>query len=431
MRILYSLAWYLALPLVCLRLWWRGRREPGYREHWGERFGRFAHFQQNKLPGAARLIWLHAVSVGETRAAQPLLVGLLQQYPGARILLTLMTPTGRATGKTLFADYGERIFQSYLPYDTLWLMRRFIRHFRPDLCILLETEVWPNLLAACAREHVPCALVNARLSERSLKKGLRLGRLMRDAVQCIDLVMAQTRADAERIATLGVRKVVVTGSIKFDVAVPQAQLTLGQALRAAIGKRPVLLCASTREGEEALLLPELSAMLQAEGGPLLLLVPRHPQRFDEVAKLVQQQGLRCQRRSTLDLDATARIAPSIQVLLGDSMGEMFAYYASCDVALIGGSLLPLGGQNLIEACVLAKPVLFGPHMFNFAEISSGALQAGAALALNDAADAAYQMQRLLDDPELAEQLGTAGRDFAMQHQGATRATLVFLATLLP
>lgn len=431
MRILYTLAWYLALPLVCLRLWWRGRREPGYREHWGERFARFANFNRVSQSGGGPLIWLHAVSVGETRAAQPLLDGLLQQYPGARILLTHMTPTGRATGKSLFAGYGDQLVQSYLPYDTLWFMRRFIRHYRPAMCILLETEVWPNLLAACAREQVPCALVNARLSERSLKKGLRLGRMMRDAVQCLDLVTAQTSADAERITRLGVRKVVVTGSIKFDVAVPQAQLALGQALRDAIGNRPVLLCASTREGEEALLLPELSSMLQVEGGPLLLLVPRHPQRFDEVEMLVQQHGLRCQRRSTLGLDAMPRIAPSTQVLLGDSMGEMFAYYASCDMALIGGSLLPLGGQNLIEACVLAKPVLLGPHMFNFAEISAGALQAGAALAVDDAADAARQMQRVLDDPKLAHQLGVAGSDFAMQHQGATKATLVFLATLLP
>ncbi len=443
-RLLYSLAWYLALPLVCVRLWWRGRQEPGYRLHWAERFARFGKLptldQADHLVNhpVGPLIWLHAVSVGETRAAQPLLAGLLQQNPAARILLTHMTPTGRATGKALFAQYGDRVQQSYLPYDTLWFMRRFIRHFKPTLCILMETEVWPNLLHACQRERVPSALVNARLSERSQRKGERLGRLMRDAVQCIDLVAAQTEADASRMLQLGARKVVVTGSIKFDVSIAPAMIELGQALRASIGSRPVLLCASTREGEEALLLAQLAAVLQPniESGPspLLLLVPRHPQRFDEVARLVDKYGLRLQRRSQLNLSVastTPALSTQTQVLLGDSMGEMFAYYTSCDMAFIGGSLLPLGGQNLIEACALGKPVLLGPHMFNFAEISEQALAAGAALQVADALNLVQQIQALLADSARMQQMGAQGAAFARQHQGATGRTIAFLRPFLP
>lgn len=442
MRLIYSLAWYLALPLVCLRLWWRGRREPGYRLHWGERFARFAHFgnaaTSDASSGPGPLIWLHAVSVGETRAAQPLLLALLQQDPKIRILLTHMTPTGRATGKDLFAQYGARVQQSYLPYDTPWFMRRFLRHFKPDLCILMETEVWPNLLHACQRERVPSALVNARLSERSQRKGQRMGALMRDAVACIDLVAAQSEADAGRIRQLGARQVVVTGSIKFDVSIAPAQIQLGQALRACVGSRPVLLCASTREGEEALLLAQLAPLLQppaksqAESGfestppPLLLLVPRHPQRFDEVARLIEHHGLRLQRRSQLDLSAAPTLNAQTQVLLGDSMGEMFAYYTSCDLAFIGGSLLPLGGQNLIEACALGKPVLMGPHMFNFAEISAQALAADAALQVTDAADLAQQAQVLLADRGRMQQIGASGAAFALQHQGATMRTIAAL-----
>ena len=390
LRQLYSLAWLLALPLVALRLWWRGRKEPGYRQHWRERFGMYA-----AAPGDS-LIWLHAVSVGETRAAEPLLTALLAAHPQASILLTHMTPTGRETGRTLFAHHGARVLQCYLPYDLVWLVQRFLRHFSPRLCILMETEVWPNLMYACERAAVPVALVNARLSERSMRRGRKMASLMSDAARRITLVAAQTQHDAERIRALGALQVHVTGSIKFDVAVPPAMQELGQRLRHWIGARPVLLCASTREGEEALLLPELKAMLQASPAsppsssiisiapaslpPLLLLVPRHPQRFDEVADLLMQHGLQVQRRSDLgsiQMQEQA-LSPAVQVLLGDSMGEMFAYIAACDLAFIGGSLLPLGGQNLIEACALGKPVLIGPHTFNFLEVTELALAAGAA-----------------------------------------------------
>ncbi len=442
MRRLYSLMWLLALPLVCLRLWWRGRREPGYRQHWQERFG---WYRASALPGGVgvsgartttRLIWLHAVSVGETRAAQPLVASLLQQYPDAAILLTHMTPTGRATGAGLFADYGPRLIQSYLPYDLLWLVRRFLRHFSPVCCILMETEVWPNLLLACEQAQVPVLLANARLSERSMRRGQKMAALMRPAAQRITLVAAQTEADAKRITALGAKRVIVTGSIKFDVTPPEPALMLGQALRQHIGARPVLLCASTREGEEALLLAQLAPYLLANAAtdpasksatPLLLLVPRHPQRFDEVAKLCQQHNLNLQRRSALLNAMPADGLPrTVQVLLGDSMGEMFAYYAACDLAFIGGSLLPLGGQNLIEACAVGKPVLIGPHTFNFLDVTELALAAGAAQRVQDAGELQVLAHALLGDAARMAHMGQQARQFAQQHRGATLRTMTAL-----
>ena len=238
MRLIYSLLWWLALPLVLARLWLRGRREPGYRQHWAERLGLYGKIVSSP---AAPVLWVHAVSVGETRAAEPLVNALLAAYPQSRIVLTHMTPTGRDTGRTLFARHGARLVQAYLPYDTGLMVSGFIRHFKPSVCILMETEVWPNLIATCNRRGVPVVLANARLSQRSLSKAQRLGALIRAAAQGITLVAAQTEADAARVRSLGVPRVEVTGSIKFDVVVPPAALAVGATLRAAIGARPVLL----------------------------------------------------------------------------------------------------------------------------------------------------------------------------------------------
>lgn len=441
MRIFYSVMWWLALPLVLARLWLRGRKEPGYRQHWGERLG----FYGARAGAAPLSIWVHAVSVGETRAAEPLIDALLAAYPDCRIVLTHMTPTGRATGKALFAKHGARLVQSYLPYDTAGMVARFIRHFDPRVCILMETEVWPNLIAQCVRSKVPVVLANARLSERSLRKAGRFGRLMLDAARGISLVAAQTEADAARVRTLGVQRVEVTGSIKFDVVVPDAALATGAALRAAIGARPVLLCASTREGEEELILQAFldaradGARVDVDGTPsalpadvLLLMVPRHPQRFDEVEKMIAARGLTVARRSRLALDGSAAPALSadVQVLLGDSMGEMFAYYAACDCAFVGGSLLPLGGQNLIEPAALGKPILIGPHTFNFALVTEDALAAGGALRVADAAELMSQAARLLADGAARHVMGQHAQAFANQHRGATARTLALLPDLL-
>jgi 3-deoxy-D-manno-octulosonic-acid transferase len=427
MRLFYSLMWWLALPLVLTRLWLRGRKEPGYRQHWGERLG---FYGRAAGIAATPVLWVHAVSVGETRAAEPLVDALLADYPASRIILTHMTPTGRATGKALFARHGERLLQSYLPYDMGSMVSRFIRHFRPSVCILMETEVWPNLIAVCGAKGVPVVLANARLSERSLRKATRFGSLLTDAARGIALVAAQTDADAGRVRSLGVQRVEVTGSIKFDVVVPDAALATGIALRSAIGERPVLLCASTREGEEALILQAFeTARATLPADLLLLIVPRHPQRFDEVEKMIAARGLTIERRSKLALDGGA-MPHRVQVLLGDSMGEMFAYYAVCDIAFVGGSLLPLGGQNLIEPAALGKPVLIGEHTFNFALVTEDALAAGGAQRVADAAGLMAASARLLGNTAARNEMGRNALAFANQHRGATRRTLALLPALI-
>ncbi|MGE5649775.1 MAG: lipid IV(A) 3-deoxy-D-manno-octulosonic acid transferase [Bacillota bacterium] len=420
MRFLYSVAWWLALPLVLGRLWWRGRKEPGYRQHMAERFG-FYGVQATNMP----LIWVHAVSVGETRAAEPLIDALLRAYPAHGILLTHMTATGRETGRALFGKYGARVVQSFLPYDTGWMVGRFLRHFAPRLCVLMETEVWPNVMAQCARHGVPVVLANARLSQRSLAKARRLSALMMEAARRLTCVAAQTEADAVRIRQLGAPDVQVTGSIKFDVTPPSQMIAQGAMLRARIGPRKVLLCASTREGEETLILDALGGI--DLGNSMVVIVPRHPQRFDEVASMIESRGYTLQRRSAL---GDKVVAPAVQILLGDSMGEMFAYYEACDVAFIGGSLLPLGGQNLIEACAVGKPVLIGPHTFNFSTVSDDAIEAGAARRVNDAQAMIDGACKLLRDDSERMRMGQQALAFARQHRGATARTMALLGPLI-
>jgi len=421
MRLLYSALWWVGLPFVLLRLWRRGRKEPGYRQHIGERLGFYGHAaRQSEQP----LIWVHAVSVGETRAAQPLIEALLRTYPQHAILLTHMTATGRATGRQLFAAQ-ERVIQSYFPYDTGWMCARFLRHFKPEICILMETEVWPNMVRQCVRHGVPVVLANARLSARSLRRGQRFGAILLEAAAGIDCVGAQSEQDAERLRLFGARQVHVTGSIKFDVEAPAEMIALGWQWRVQFGERPVLLCASTREGEEALILDALAKV--ADRNFLTVIVPRHPQRFDEVATLISARGFAMQRRSLL---GAATVAADTSVVLGDSMGEMAAYYAACETAFIGGSLLPLGGQNLIEACALGIPVLIGEHTFNFQMISDDAVIAGAALRVNSAAEMLLQAQSLFADGARRTSMALHAREFARSHQGATARTMALLDRMI-
>jgi len=413
-RLVYRLLLWLALPWALLHLWWRGRRQPAYREHVAERFGWY--------PERARrpLIWLHAVSVGETRAAEPLLRALAARYPGHELLLTQMTPTGRDTARQLF---GDATTVAYLPYDYPAAVARFLAHFRPSLGILMETEIWFNLIDACARQGVPLLLANARLSEQSARGYAWVAPLTRAALGRLAAICAQTRADAERLERLGAHGVEVTGNLKFDVEIAPRLLQLGAELKQRIGPRTVLLAASTRAGEEELVL-DAFARIGVEG-LLLLLVPRHPQRFDEVAALLQQRGLSYARRS-----ADRALAPECRVLLGDSMGEMAAYYAACDLAFIGGSLLPLGGQNLIEACAAGRPLLFGPHMYNFAEASRLALEAGAAIEVADAAALAQRAEQLLRDRAALARMAQAALEFSRSHRGATARNLAICTRLL-
>lgn len=413
-RMLYCLLLYLGAPLVWLRLLWRSRRQPEYRQHLGERWGFFG-----QPPGPEPLIWLHAVSVGETRAAQPLIQALLQAWPEHRLLLTCMTPTGRAAGAELLGD-DPRVLQAYLPYDYPGAMSRFLDHFRPRLGVLMETEIWPNLMAAAARRQLPVVLANARLSRRSARGYARIAALVRPALERLAAVAAQSEADANRLALLGAPRISICGNLKFDVSPAPAVLALGETWRAALGSRPVWLAASTREGEEVLLLEVLERLQRPE--LLLVLVPRHPQRFEAVAHLVRERGLRLAYRSQ------GLPGAEHQVWLGDSMGEMAAYYRLADLAFVGGSLLPLGGQNLIEAAACGCPVLTGPHTFNFAQASADAVAAGAARQVAGAGELEKVLGELLDAPEKRVAMGQAGRDFAAAHRGATARTLALITS---
>lgn len=424
MRLLYSFIWWLLLPLVLLRLWRRGNKEPGYRAHVAERLGFYSQDARLSDP-QGRFIWVHAVSVGETRAAEPLINALLAQYPQHSVLLTCMTATGRATGAQVFGRHGMRVVQSFLPYDTGWMCARFLRHFRPAVCVLMETEVWPNLIEQCRRHQVPIMLANARLSERSLRRGRRFGTLLRPAAAAIDVVAAQSVADAERLRAFGARRVEVTGSLKFDVQPPVEMVERGLAWKQAIGQRRILLCASTREGEEALILDALVTLGCTDW--LTVIVPRHPQRFDEVATMIQSRALRMRRRTQLEQDGRW---DEVDVMLGDSMGEMFAYYALCDVAFVGGSLLPLGGQNLIEALALGKPVLVGEYTFNFGSITEEAVRDGAAHRVEDAPALLGHWLSLMDDPQRMSRMSHAALSYGLHHQGATLRSLALLAPLL-
>lgn len=421
MRRLYSLIWWLILPLAIARLYIRGRKEPGYRQHIPERLGFFPPVASPK-----QRIWVHAVSVGETRAAEPLVRALLSRYPDCDILLTHMTPTGRATGRSLF-ETEKRLMQAYLPYDTNWMMGRFIRHFQPSLCILLETEIWPNLISQCVKHHVPLALVNARLSERSLKKGKKLESIMNEAAQGFSVVAAQTRTDADRLSQFGAGNIAVTGSVKFDITPPDEAVEKGKLLKKCIGNRPVLMCASTRDGEENLILDALDHL---DKRALLLLVPRHPQRFSEVADQIQARKIRMMKRSQLQNLSSDIIPDDVRILLGDSMGEMFMYYAACDVAFIGGSLLKLGGQNLIEASALGKPVLIGPHTFNFEAITKDAISAGAAIRIQTASEMMTEADKLFSQDTSRSEMGIKAQAFAQNQHGATDRTMALLAPLL-
>ena len=437
----YTLAWVCALPLVAAYLLWRSLRQPEYRRHWAERFlGRGGAFGDGG-PGRC-VIWVHAVSLGETRAVQPLLQELARARPQARFILTHMTPTGRAAGAQLAAGLPGRVLQRYLPYDLPWAVRRFLRETRPQLGVLMETEIWPTLLCEARAAALPMLLANARLSERSLAKALRVPTLMGPAAACLSSVGAQTVADRARLARVYRGPIRVTGNIKFDL-VPDAQLLaagrqLRDRLRAHYGERPVWLFASTREGEEALIVAALRLWHGAQGGtraaaPLLLMVPRHPQRFDEVAHLLQEAGHTVLRRARWEATLAAPGLPgaALPVLLGDSIGEMPLYYAMADIALIGGSLLPLGGQNLIEACACGCPVLVGPHMFNFAQAALDAREAGAARAVATAHEAFQAMASISTDAAVRAGMAQAALAFCALHRGASARTLALVDQLLP
>ncbi len=430
----YSAVLRLATPLYLLRLLWRSRKEPLYRHRLLQRLAWGAGDSEN----TTGRLWIHAVSLGETRAAAALIAALREQAPQLRLLWTHGTATGLQAGRALLRE-GDA--QTWLPYDTPGAVRRFLAAHRPSACVLLETEVWPNLVNEAHAAGVPVVLANARLSQRSLEKAQRFKSLVQPAAAALSAVLAQTEADAERLRLAGAlaATVQVLGNIKFDMAPPPEQLALGQQGRRALG-RPVVLAASTREGEEALLLDAWLAVKNArpdpkepkQPEPLLLIVPRHPQRFDDVVALVAQRGLSLSRRSSwapaaqVPNEATPGPtwpagAKQAQVWLGDSMGEMALYFSMADVALLGGSFAPLGGQNLIEAAACGCPVVMGPHTFNFAQAAELALEAGAAQRVPDMAAGVQAALAVVGCAAPAQQAQRQGAlRFAAAHRGAAQ-----------
>jgi len=408
-RAAYSTLFRLLIPAYLLRLWLRGRAEPGYRVALPQRLG----FGEPAIaPGA---LWLHAVSLGETKAAAALVDALRLQRPGLRLLLTHGTATGREAGQALLRE-GDA--QAWLPVDTPGAVRRFLRATRPAAGVLMETEIWPNLLHEAGRAGLPMVLANARLSERSARKGERLRALMAPAVQALALALAQSEADAQRLRSAGVPDVQVAGNLKYDLQPPAAQQAIGEAWRAALA-RPVVVLANSRDGEEALLLREWGqAFAGRRERPLLLIVPRHPQRFDDVARLVAQSGLSLARRSAWTADEPPAEAAQADVWLGDSLGEMSLYYSLADVALLGGSFLPLGGHNLIEAAANGCPIVVGPSTFNFAEAAQLALAAGAARSAQDMPQALAMAKDWLAHPLALSEAVAHAQAFAARHRGA-------------
>ena len=412
-RTLYSLLLYLAVPVIAVRLWLRSRKAAAYAKRIGERFAlTLPKFKQGG-------IWLHAVSVGESIAAAPVVKALQEQYPDLPITMTCMTPTGSERIQSMF---GDSVQHSYLPYDLPLCSRRFFKRLQPRLAIVMETELWPNHINQCARLNIPVVLANGRLSERSARGYGRFPKLVAPMLKQISALAVQTQTEARRFIELGARPetVTVTGSIKYDLRVDKNLPKQAQALREQwqASQRPVWIAASTHEGEDVLILAAHQQLLTQFPDALLILVPRHPERFESVHALCVAQGMQVQRRST-----HAAVSAEHQVLLGDTMGELLFLYALADVALVGGSLIEHGGHNMLEPIALAKPTLTGPHYFNFLEIAEQLLAAGAIQEVADTQQLAQAVAELWSNPEQAQLMCAAGQQVLQGNQGALQRLL--------
>ena len=429
---LYQFIWYLALPLALARLLWKGRLQQGYRDHINERLG-----MSWPISGAIPRIWVHAVSVGETRAAAPLIDALIQS--GEKILLTHMTPTGRDTGRQLFADHiaSGQLVQSYLPYDIHWAVNSFYRYFSIKVGLIMETEVWPNLILSARQKSLPVILVNARLSERSARRVSRFANFAQLIYQSFTKILAQTNLDAKRYHSLGLSNVLVTGNLKFDVIPHPDQIEHALALKKQLNHQVQIVCAaSTRDGEEALIIEAWQKFLKSKKNTsdanhfCLFIVPRHPQRFDDVFTQLQSSFIKVSRRSTMNDQEFTDVINHGGVILGDSMGEMSFYYALSDIVIMGGSLLPLGGQNFIEACALGRPIILGEHTFNFQQASADVIDSRAAIRITDIDDLVKAMDLLLTNHQVKEGMSTNALDFANQHTGATKKIIAVVREAL-
>ena len=438
----YEALWHVLIPFVLLHLLWRSRKNSDYLKHVRERFG----FYGTK-PSLRKAVWIHAVSVGETRATQALVESLLKD--GQSILLTHMTPTGRKTGADLYrkAIASGQLQQAYLPYDICWAIEAFLKHYRPQLGLFMETEAWPGFVFRTKQLGVPLFLINARLSGRSFKRVQLFGSAGRSLFQSFVGILAQSEPDAKRYQALGVNYVIVAGNMKFDVPEKAANQSLGKQWKKVLREqqRLVVCAASTRAGEELIMINAWKKLLSEFGSeikPLLIVVPRHPERFTEVANLLYQSTLSFERRSNLsDLRSSAEFASvshwtNVDVLLGDSMGEMGAYYNATDLVVMGGSLLPTGGQNLIEACANGCPVILGEHTYNFQQASEDAITCGAAVRIpvtlphELAQSLSETIKNLLTNTAQREIMSAKALEYASVHQGATQRILDRLRSVL-
>jgi len=409
----WSLVVYLCLPGFIAHLIWRGIRYPAYWRRWPERFGFLQPMTHQ------RVIWVHAVSVGEVRSAAELISRLSALYSEHRVLVTTMTPTGSEQVHELF---GNAVSHAYVPYDFPGSVRRFMNRIRPELAIIAETEFWPNLFTACRVRGIPLMLVNVRLSQTSLRGYLRVPKTARAMLANASLVCAQTVNDARRLKTLGVddKLIAVTGNLKFDTPVAESVLIQGQRIREDWGaERPVLIAGSTHRGEERRLLRAYALVRKRYPSLLLVLVPRQPERFGEVTRLCRRAGCRVVRRTRI----TGSLAAGIEIVIGDTMGELQKLYCAADIAFVGGSLVRRGGHNILEPCAVARPVLFGPHMFHFEEISAMALEQGAGRQIHDAASLAEVVVLYFDQPGLRQAAGEAARTLVATNRGALDRTL--------
>lgn len=406
LRYIYSFLFYLALPFIFLRLLWRSRNAPAYRSHWIERVGYTPHLFN-------RCIWVHAVSLGETIAAIPFIKALKKSYPDIPLLVTNMTPTGAARVKAVL---GNMVLQSYVPYDTPDAVERFLSRINPLVAIIMETEMWPNLLAECKKREIPVMLANARLSAKSAKGYSRVGSLTRDMLSAINVIAAQATADAERFIALGAakEKVKVVGNIKFDIE-PAADLPAKSiALREQLGaERPTWIAASTHEGEEEIILAAHRLICEKIKNALLILVPRHPERFDAMTKLAEQQAFNVARRSKNE-----PCTPNINVYMGDTVGELMLLYSVADVAFVGGSFVPVGGHNMLEPAVLHKAIITGPHLFNFAEISTMLFKADGMIQVENANQLAEKTMEFLTNADYRKKFGENAYSVVQANRGS-------------
>lgn len=403
---LYTILFYLLVPFILLRLQWKGIRSPGYRLRWTERFGFFPAFDTGEC------IWIHAVSVGEVMATERLVKMLQQNYPDLPIVITTTTPTGSERVRALF---GDSVLHVYVPYDLPFAVRNFIQRARPKLLVVIETEVWPNILAVCEQNNIPTILANARLSEKSAANYAKWPKFSRMVLNKIGRIAAQGEADAKRFIALGMPqdRISIIGSVKFDATIPASLLERSEVLRREWGERSVWVAASTQEGEDEQILAAHKTVLQAVPNALLVLVPRHPERFDRVFALCKRENLKTVRRSSGD-----PCDSDVELFLGDTMGELALFLGGADVAFVGGSLIKHGGQNVLEPAALGKPVVFGPHMYNFAAISELLLERDAAKMVSNAEELAKAVRFWLEDANERTRVGENGRQVVQENQGA-------------